>query len=146
MSTTDPARLARLLRGRAGLSPLRIEVTGSSMGRTIGTGSSVWVVAADRPRWGEIWAFVEDGGFVTVHRCVGRRHGLDRFWGDGNRRSDALRAPDTLVGRVVRIEGPDGVVRDVGAVERLARGAHLWVARLPLRAGTLLHRLRARRR
>lgn len=87
------------------------------------TGSAVEVIAADRPRWGEIWCFVGDGGVLLVHRCVGWRRGHARFWGDANEVVDGVVAPDRWVGRVVTVRSPDGAARAIGAWERLAWGS-----------------------
>jgi hypothetical protein len=133
MSSTDPEGLARLLRLRATAEPLRIEVAGSSMGRTIVSGSFVWIVAARRPRWGQIWAFCDPESNVEVHRCVGKRRGLSRFWGDGNPTADALVDDRFLIGRVVAIERPGGRCQRVNVVTQFARAAAVGVRRVPRR-------------
>ena len=132
MSSTNAESLARLLRSRAGSEPLRIEVSGSSMGQRIVSGSSVWVSAADRPRWGEIWAFCELQATV-VHRYVGRRDGRNRFWGDGNLEADALVDDALLIGRVIGIEAPGGGRRPVEPRREIAWAAYVGVRRLPRR-------------
>jgi hypothetical protein len=145
MSSTDPEVLARLLRSRAAAGPLRIEVSGGSMGRTIVTGSTVWIVARRRPRWGEVWAFGEPGGNVAVHRCVWSRRGHTRFWGDGNPAPDPP-APDTrLIGKVIRVEAPDGSTSGLGPADRYGRSALLWLRRLPRRARGRVRSLLGRR-
>jgi hypothetical protein len=118
MSTTDPRSLARLLRRRAAGAPLEIDVSGSSMGPRMVTGSKAVVVAAARPRWGEIWAFFDTDAVIFVHRCVGRRRGQLRFWGDANPLIDGPVDPERLVGRVVAVRAPDGTPRALGFTER----------------------------
>jgi hypothetical protein len=103
------------------------------MGQTIVSGSAVWVSAAERPRWGEIWAFCESGGAVAVHRCVGRRGGRNRFWGDGNPSADAPVDDALLVGRVVGIESGTGDYRGVGTRAALVGACIIGVRRLPRR-------------
>ena len=55
----------------------------------------------DRPRIGEIWAFVDDNGRVVVHRCMWNRsvHAL-RFRGDAVCSLDAPVSSGHLIGRV----------------------------------------------
>ncbi len=103
------------------------------MGRTIVSGSAVWVSASGRPRWGEIWAFCESGETVAVHRYVGRRAGRNRFWGDGNVGADALVDDALLIGRVVGIEPPGGGYRPVTARGALVDACKVGARRLPRR-------------
>ncbi len=103
------------------------------MGNTILSGSSVWVTAADRPRWGEIWAFCQPVGAVAVHRYVGRRDGLHRFWGDGNVEADVLVEDALLVGRVVGIDSPVGPYRPVRPRREVMRASYIGARRLPRR-------------
>ena len=144
MSSTSAESFARLLRLRAGSEPLRIEVAGSSMGRTIVSGSSVWVSATDRPRWGQIWAFCESGETVAVHRFVGRRDGCNRFWGDGNVSADALVDDAFLIGRVVGIEAPTGGYRAMGTRAELTGACVVGARRLPRRVWWRARNLAAR--
>jgi hypothetical protein len=114
------------------------------MGRTIVSGSAVWVSAADRPRWGEIWAFCESAQTVAVHRYVGRRRGQNRFWGDGNVGADAVVDDALLIGRVVAIEPPGGGSRPLttrrAVVDACKVGARRFPRRAYWRARTLLCR------
>jgi hypothetical protein len=114
------------------------------MGRTIVSGSAVWVSAADRPRWGEIWAFCESAETVAVHRYVGRRRGKHRFWGDGNVGADTLVADALLIGRVVAIEPPGSGSRPLttrrALVDACKVGARRFPRRVCWRARTLLRR------
>jgi hypothetical protein len=130
MSSTGPDALAALLRRRLAGGPLTVDVSGVSMGPRMVTGSKVDLVAADRPRWGEIWCVVADGGVLFVHRCVGWRRGRARFWGDGNDVVDDVVAPSSWVGRVVAVRSPDGAVRAVGARERWWWGSVAFVRHL----------------
>lgn len=89
------------------------------MGRVIVSGSVVAVHAAERPRRGEIWAFVDDEGQVLVHRIrsidgetlIGR--------GVGNRRDDLPLTIDRTIGRVASSLAPDGSERSFGALDRM---------------------------
>lgn len=123
MSNTEPDALAALLRRRVAGAPLAVEVSGVSMGPRMVTGSSVEVVAADRPHWGEIWCFAADGGALIVHRCVGWRRRRARFWGDANEVIDAPVDESRWIGRVVSVRTPAGVDRRIGAWERWGWGS-----------------------
>jgi len=125
--------LARLLRLRAASEPLRIDVAGTSMGRTIVSGSSVWVSAATRPHWGEIWAYCNATGHIEVHRSVGRRGGRHRFWGDGNPNADELVTDERLIGRVIAVEPPGGGSRPLNRYAQLGRACAVGLRRLPRR-------------
>jgi hypothetical protein len=133
MSSTNPEAVARLLRLRADAEPLRIEVAGSSMGRTIVSGSAVWVVGARRPRWGEIWAFCDPESRVQVHRCVGHRSGRNRFWGDANPAADALVDDAFVIGRVIAVEPVGGEYTRVHSCRQLIDAARVGARRLPRR-------------
>jgi hypothetical protein len=103
------------------------------MGETILTGSNVWVLAADRPRWGEIWAFCDPDSTIDVHRCVGHRRGRARFWGDGNESADTLVDDALLIGRVVAIESPGGARVESSRREQLLRACSIGARRAPRR-------------
>jgi hypothetical protein len=109
------------------------------MGKTIVSGSFVWVRGADRPHWGEVWVFCEPdagadaGGVVAVHRSVGRRDGRNRFWGDGNVEADVLVDDALLVGRVIAVQSPAGRYRRTRRVEELVRASYVGARRLPRR-------------
>jgi hypothetical protein len=103
------------------------------MGRTIISGSSVWVSAADHPRWGEIWAFCESASTVKVHRYVARRGGRNRFWGDGNRGADDLVDDALLIGRVAGVEGPDGTYRSMSPRRQVIDACYVGAVRVPRR-------------
>jgi hypothetical protein len=92
------------MRKAAAGRPITIEVTGSSMGKAIPSGSRVLVAAGGHPRRGEVWAFVVDEGLVVVHRF--RRERNDSLWfqGDGNAGVDRPVLPEMLVGRVVAVD------------------------------------------
>jgi hypothetical protein len=101
------------------------------MGATIVDGATVTLVAGGRPRWGEIWAFVDDGGIVAVHRLRGRRRGGRRlsFRGDANSWRDPDVGIERLVGRVTAIVGPDGSLRKVGTGRGPILGGYLVLVR-----------------
>ena len=96
----DPDVTARLLRGRLADGPLELPVSGSSMRGVIESGAIVDLSAADEPRVGEIWAFVDDDGNLVVHRI--RHVAPDQVVGrgSGNIRDDAPVRRHRLVGRV----------------------------------------------
>jgi hypothetical protein len=100
----SPAAKAAVLRRGAAARPMEIRVTGSSMGAAIPTGARVAVIAACRPRRGEVWAFVSEAGQVVVHRFRRRRDGVLWFQGDGNDRIDRPVTPEMLIGRVASLE------------------------------------------
>lgn len=97
---TDADAVARLLRARVGDAPVELAVTGSSMAGVIATGSIVVIEAADRPRRGEIWAFVDDDGGVVVHRLREIDGDVVIGRGTGNPLDDDPVATDRLIGRV----------------------------------------------
>ncbi len=101
---TPPDTIARLLRRRAEVGPLWIDTIGNSMGRAVPAGARVRVVAASRPRRGEVWAICSDDGRVVVHRVLGVVGG--RWWlqGDANRSPDLPVELDRLIGRVDEID------------------------------------------
>src|SRR3954463_8003088 len=79
-----PDRVARLLRARlAGGQELWLPVDGRSMWPTIRPPATVRLVGAKGPRRGEVWAFVDDGGAIVVHRCARRVGPGSVFRGDG---------------------------------------------------------------
>jgi hypothetical protein len=87
------------------------------MGRTIVPGSRVRLDHAERPRRGEVWAFVGPDGALVVHRVV--RPADAGAWvlqGDGNRGYDAAVPSALLVGRADRHVAPGG-----GRERRLGR-------------------------
>jgi hypothetical protein len=98
----DDDAVAALLRRRAS-GALWLPVEGSSMGSAMVTGSLVRVVGAERPRIGEVWAFVLHRE-VIVHRCVGARgrRGV-RFRGDARWPDDDPVPEQHLIGRVTEV-------------------------------------------
>ena len=123
--TTPPETIARLLRRRAEAGTLWIDTIGNSMGRAIPDGARVRVVAAARPRRGEVWAMCSDDGRVIVHRALGVVDG--RWWlqGDANRSPDRPVGLDRLIGRVDEIDVA-GRRRRLGAfttIDRSRRGS-----------------------
>jgi len=89
--SVDPTTKARLLRQVAGLRSMWIPAHGSSMGWTIPSGSSVRVVAVERPRRGELWAYCDDNGTVVVHRYAYRAAAGHILRGDASIRCDPAR-------------------------------------------------------
>ena len=106
---------AAVLRRRADSADLRLPVSGRSMGRRYRPGSLVEVTKFARlPRIGEVWAYVDPGGALVVHRCVWHhRSGAFRFKGDSERSADPLVPVGLLVGQVVFVHD----------------GARVWVPR-----------------
>lgn len=135
------AATASVLRRRARTNGLWIDVDGTSMAPTIRPPARVLVVAAEHPRPGEIWAFVDDDGAVVVHRYLRRRRtGSLLLRGDGMHADDGFVVASHLVGRVARIEDVRGtrgaparywpVVRSFAAAAgRRARGVVTRVRR-----------------
>jgi hypothetical protein len=80
--------------------------------------AEVRVVARDRPRNGEVWAFVGAGGRVVVHRCEGRTPEGYVFHGDGREPADPVTPPDLLVGRAIAVRDRRGE-RRLGSLDRV---------------------------
>ncbi|MFI5047343.1 MAG: nucleotidyltransferase family protein [Acidimicrobiia bacterium] len=121
-----PRVTAGLLRRRADLAPLWVDVRGRSMGWSIVDGARVRIEVAPRPRRGEVWAFVDDHGHVVVHRYRGKVGDGHRFQGDARVRPDAPVASEQLIGRVVAIAPTRPAVQWgplAGAVQRVPRVA-----------------------
>lgn len=96
---------ARLLRRRAAAGGLWLDVSGDSMRPTLRPPARVLVEATERPRPGEVWAFVGPTGAVAVHRYLRRqRDGRLLFRGDAVAYEDDAVAQEQLVGRVRRAE------------------------------------------
>jgi hypothetical protein len=125
--TPPPATIVRLLRRRAETATLWIDAGGSSMGRAIPDRSRVRVVAASRPRRGEVWAMCDDEGRVIVHRALGVVGGQWWFQGDANRSPDLPVEPDRLIGRVVEVD-VGGRRRPLGPWRRVVARARLDLA------------------
>jgi hypothetical protein len=134
MATEAAAATARLLRQRLGRE-VWLRVDGDSMRPTIEPPAEVRVVARDRPRVGEVWAFVGAGGRVVVHRCERRTPAGYVFHGDGRVAADPITAPDLLIGRAVAVRDQRGE-RPLRAFDRL-RGSGCHMVR---RAGRFLRR------
>jgi hypothetical protein len=113
-----PAAKAAILRRGAAATPMAIDVKGSSMATAIPDGARVLVVAGDRPRRGEVWAFVADDGTVVVHRFRRQRDGVLWLQGDGNQRVDRPVTPEMLIGRVLATD-VDGRRRRLGRLDRI---------------------------
>lgn len=98
----------------------------------------------ERPKWGEVWAFVAPGGSVTVHRVLGRNcRGLWVMRGDGASRTDERVRAACLIGPVHLLRRDDGIQnldRSRAMAVRLHfrrfRGRLRWVVlRRPTRSG-----------
>ena len=104
----SPEAAAHLLRARARSAELWVPLEGTSMLPTIEALSEGLVTAIRRPRWGEVWAFVDARGELTVHRVIARLRG-DRWLlrGGGSEHTDAPVDASLLIGpvRVVRHQG-----------------------------------------
>src|SRR5439155_10635867 len=130
-STTSPEITASLFRRRAASTPLWLEVSGSSMGKTLQSGSRVLIVPSPRPRWGEIWAFYDRNGRLVVHRSRGPRGSEWLFQGDAVEVADPP-VPDTmLIGRVATVQVGERALT-VGARRRWTGGV-LLIGRHALR-------------
>jgi Coenzyme PQQ synthesis protein D (PqqD) len=120
--------IAQGLRQAVGGDPaLWIEISSGSMRPVLRSGNRVRIAAADRPRWGEVWAYCHQTGFVLVHRCKGRRRDGFLFQGDAERRSMAFVPRDRLIGRAVAVEHGRSS-RPLGRAERWTRGVWRQVA------------------
>ncbi len=106
------------------------------MGRTIRAGSSVQIVAAETPRFGEIWAFCNPEGAVVVHRYLGRDDDSYRFQGDATG-ADLPASPDLIIGRVAAVKR-GGHVRAVRRLDRWIGGARLQALNAARPAARLL--------
>src|SRR4051812_41371438 len=114
----DASARARLLRRAAAREPLWIEAHGTSMGRTIPTGSSVLVTRSSTPRRGEVWAYCDASGAVVVHRYRCRTHAGHVLQGDTRTHGDAPVGDEQLIGRV-RAVRRDGLLRSLGWRDRV---------------------------
>jgi hypothetical protein len=94
--------------------------------------AAVRVVARDRPRIGEVWAFVSAEGRIIVHRCTGRTSGGYVFQGDGRAAADPATPPELVIGRAVTVRDRHGE-RSLGVLDRL-RGVVRHAARRTGRA------------
>ena len=143
--TTSPDTVTRLLRRRAEAGTLWIDTVGNSMGRAVPAGARVRIVAASRPRRGEVWAMCDDDGRVIVHRVLGSVG--DRWWlqGDANRSPDRPVGFDRLIGRVDEVEVA-GRRRRLGAPRRLTGRARLDLAAVRKRVSAFARRVGQRRR
>jgi len=138
--TTPPETITRLLRRRAETGTLWVDTSGNSMGRAIPDGARVRIVAAARPRRGEVWAMCNDDSRVIVHRALGVVDG--RWWlqGDTNRAPDPPVGLDRLIGRVDEIDVA-GRRRRLGAFKRLIGRARLDAAALRKRVRVATRRV-----
>jgi hypothetical protein len=118
----EPAEVARALRRAAsGAVPLWIDATGDSMRPLLIPGDRVQVVAADRPRWGEVWAFCDGSGAVVVHRYLHANPRGHVFQGDAVVRTDAAVPTEQLIGRVAAVDR-QGTRHPLGPLDRWRRG------------------------
>ena len=88
------------------------------------------------PRWGEVWAFVNPAGELTVHRVLHRRR--DHTWvlrGDGSERTDLAVPGSRLVGRAVAVRhgDPSACSSDSVCEPRPIRRSRWFSVRLQLR-------------
>ncbi len=137
----QPAAVAGALRKRLERDAVWIPVDGPSMGRTIRPPAKVRVVAADTPRWGEIWAFTTDESTIVVHRCRGTINGLHSFHGDGQLWRDRPVGPERLIGRVVE-DVQQGKVTKHEWRSRWLGTASARARRIPRRARNYLQKRR----
>jgi hypothetical protein len=114
-----PDVVARLLRARLhGGQELWLAVEGRSMWPTIRPPARVRLVRAEDPRRGEVWAYVDAGEAVVVHRCERRAGPGYVFRGDGLPGPDPWVPDARLVGHVVAVEDPTGR-RSLGRRDRI---------------------------
>lgn len=129
-SATEPDVVARLLRHRlADTQELWLPVDGHSMWPTIQAPARVRLVAAERPRGAEVWAFVDAGGAIVVHRCERRAGPGYVFRGDGLPTADPWVPVRRVIGRVADVEDRRGR-RPLGTGDRLAGMGRLAQSRL----------------
>jgi hypothetical protein len=129
-SATEPDVVARLLRHRlAGPRELWLPVNGHSMWPTIQPPARVRLVAAERPRGAEVWAFVGAGGAIVVHRCERRAGPGYVFRGDGLPTADPWVPARRVIGRVADVEDQRGR-RPLGTGDRLIGMGRLAQSRL----------------
>jgi hypothetical protein len=76
-----------------------------------------------------VWAFVDAGGSVVVHRCDRRAGAGYLFRGDGLRQADPWVPLERVVGRVVAVVDRRGV-RPMGRADRVIGLGRLLLARL----------------
>ena len=132
MSSDSPEVGASLLRQAASEQPLWLQTDGVSMLPTIRPRERVRVDPRP-PRFGQVGAFVNGQGSVTVHRYLGRIRHRHLLLGDNRRDLDALVSDDQLVGSVVQLER-DGEITALDARRaRLARHAPPAICRLLIR-------------
>lgn len=127
--------MARLLRARLHEGTIELPVTGASMAGVIENGSTVRLEPAPEPRRGEVWAFVNDDGGLTVHRIREIDATTITGRGSGNRRDDPPVPRDRLVGRVRRAVSADGTETRFDRRDRVLADAGFRLRRLlrPLR-------------
>jgi len=108
-ASTGPDVVARLLRARLQSgNELWLAVEGRSMWPTIQPPARVRLTAGERPRRGEVWAFVDAGEVIVVHRCERRAGPGYVFRGDGLPGPDPWVPAPRLIGHVVAVEDPKG--------------------------------------
>lgn len=106
---SDPAVKARLFRQAAATKPLWFVARGTSMGRTIPTGSSVLVAQFTRPRRGQVWAYCDQAGGLVVHRYLRHTGAGHVLQGDTRIHPDAPVQDAQLIGRVTAVRRGDRV-------------------------------------
>jgi hypothetical protein len=127
---SGPDVVARLLRHRlAGGQELWLSVDGRSMWPTIQPPARVRLVAAERPRCAEVWAYVDAGGAIVVHRCERRAGPGHVFKGDGLPGADPWVPMGSVIGRVADVEDQRGR-RPLGTGDRLVGMGLLAQSRL----------------
>jgi phage repressor protein C with HTH and peptisase S24 domain len=139
----DPFVTARLMRTRAEAAPFWLDVSGTSMGWSIPSGTRVRVDATASPRRGEVWAFCNDTGDIVVHRFRRATGGGLRFQGDARVRADDSVEDAQLIGRVVELAPPRAPRRWgplAGAVQRVPRVAIARTVRVARRVAAGGHR------
>ena len=96
---------------------------------TIRPPARVRLRGGDRPRRGEVWAFVGAGDAIVVHRCERRAGPGYVFRGDGLAGADPWVPAEHLIGRAVEVDDSLGV-RALGTTDRLTGTARNLGTRL----------------
>jgi len=141
ISTVDNPAFCRLARSLiADGKMVRCKAAGASMFPWIQDGDLVTLSPVDprRLKPGQIIAFENACGSLTIHRLVATRSDVDLFTlvtrGDANSSNDTAFGTDRLIGQVV------GLQRD-GRQLRVEAPMCLWLARLHLRIRAKLKQL-----
>ena len=87
------------------------------------------LVDATAPRRGEVWAYIDGGREIVVHRCQRPAGPGYLFRGDGLPGADPWVPAERVVGRVVTVDDPRGR-KSLGAADRAIGSVRIFVRRL----------------